>query len=373
MLLAQSRKHIAIIIPGGVGTGKNNMGVPVIERIVKSLTSKYFVTVFQLVKANNDYKTDGFDLISIHSGGSLRKMVTFMLIFANIHRKHKFSIVHGFWALPAGMLAVVAGKIFGIKSIISLQGGDAISLPEINYGQLQSPIHRRFALWSLHNTDELICPTRFMYDNLVRIGLKPQSVHFIPIGIEPSLFTFREKEISKPVRFLHIGNFNRVKDQNTLLKAFRILSDKIDCMLTFVGEGELENDLKSLSNTLELNGKVAFMQHMPYEELPALYHQSDILLHTSLSEGHPIVVEEAMSCGVLVCGTAVGLLYELHDCCVSVPVKDYKALARLTLSLIGNPVQMKTQREKAKTWAHEHSLTWTIKKFIDLYENGEKI
>jgi glycosyltransferase involved in cell wall biosynthesis len=98
-----------------------------------------------------------------------------------------------------------------------------------------------------------------------------------------------------------------------------------------------------------------------------LYHSSDFLLHTSLSEGHPIVAEEAMSCGLLVCGTAVGLLYDLPTCCISVPVTDHKALAEQVLLLIRDNQRMNTQKLAAHDWAKQHSMTWTVEKISELY------
>ena len=37
--MTQNRTSIAIIIPGGIGTGKGNLGVPVLERLVKLLSN----------------------------------------------------------------------------------------------------------------------------------------------------------------------------------------------------------------------------------------------------------------------------------------------------------------------------------------------
>jgi glycosyltransferase involved in cell wall biosynthesis len=95
--------------------------------------------------------------------------------------------------------------------------------------------------------------------------------------------------------------------------------------------------------------------------------QSDILLHTSLSEGHPIVVEEAMSSGVVVCGTKVGLLYDLPDCCISVDVKDFESLAAATLELIHDSHRIIQVRQLAYQWATRHSMQWTVDEMMALY------
>jgi glycosyltransferase involved in cell wall biosynthesis len=363
------KKNIAIIIPGGIGTGKNNIGIPILERLTKNLAKDFSVTVFQLHKTNDSYTPVGFDLVEIFSGNPMLKVIKFIFIFRKYQWQRKFVAVHGFWALPAGFFAVIAGKLWGIKSIISLQGGDAISIPEIRYGQLQRWLPRILILWSLHKADILISPSFFMINNLRKRGLSRDQISYIPLGVDVNLFAFKERTFSAPLQFLHIGNFNEVKDQSTLLRAFKIISDQIPCRLTVIGVGELEQKIKLLAQELKLDGKIDFRKPVVYEQLPAWYNQSDIMLHTSLSEGHPIVVEEAMSTGVLVCGTRVGLMSDLPDCCLTENTRDYKSLASSVVELINNHDQMKKMQRRAHLWATSHSDKWTAEEIGKLYNN----
>src|SRR6188768_727365 len=113
----QHKHAIAIIIPGGIGTGKNNIGVPVLERIVRLLGAEFDITVFQLFPLNKDYYPAGFRIVDVYSTNLILKFIRFFILFRRIHKERKFSAVHGFWALPCGFLAVVAGKLLGIKSV----------------------------------------------------------------------------------------------------------------------------------------------------------------------------------------------------------------------------------------------------------------
>jgi glycosyltransferase involved in cell wall biosynthesis len=364
-----SKPAVAIIIPGGIGTGRENIGVPVLEQTIKLLTENFSITVFQLYKTNTDYKAEGFELIEIHSSNPVIRMIRFFKAFVKAHRRMKFRAVHGFWGLPGGFLAVLAGKIFNIKSIVSLQGGDAIALPEIDYGQLVKPLSRKFALWTMHKANELVSPSLYCIKNLRRYGLRREDVRYIPLGIDTTLFRFNPKSISGAIKFIHIGNFNRVKDQETLLRAFQIIRKRTECGLTIIGEGELEDHIKSLTDKYSLSSSVTFQKPLPQATLVDYYHQSHILLLSSLSEGHPVVAEEAMSCGVLVCGTKVGLLYELDTCCVSVETGNYKELASSVLQLLADSSRIEELRDNARKWAESHSMAWTVKKFSELYQS----
>ncbi len=337
-----------------------------LERIVKLLSEDFEITVFSLFKVNESYKQENFELISISGSGTLVKILKFIALFIRHHRKKNFQIIHGFWALPSGALAVVMGKMFRLKSIISVLGGDAISLPEIKYGQLQKKVSRTLILWSLSRADEVIALTRYLSDNLKGYGIS-REIKIIPWGIDTTLFSFKDRMLSNPIQFLHIANLNEVKDQSTMLRAYKIINDKVQGTLSIIGEGSLENRIRSLVDELGLTEKVNFLGILPYEKLPYHYHNADILLHTSLSEGQSEVVTEAMSSGVIVCGTRVGLLYDEPECCVSVPLRDFQGLANEVLRLLNDPERMKKIKSNARSWTSYHSIQWTVKMIGESY------
>lgn len=361
------KPNVALIIPGGVGTGNINIGVPVLERIIQLLALEYNVTVFQLYPTNRGYQVNGYTLVDVYSAYPVIKFIKCLLVFSKYHYRNRFEIVHGFWALPGGLFAVLLGKIFGIRSVVSILGGDTVSLPQFQYGQLRTPLYRFLVRSVIVKADIVISLTRYLVDNLKKFNIEREDVKIIPWGIDTSLFTYRIREITSTVQFLHIANFHPVKDQGTLLQAFKIISEEIEAQLTIIGEGADESYIKSLIDEFKLQSKVQMIGLQPYEELPHYYGRADILLHTSVSEGQSEVVTEAMSCGVVVCGTNVGILYDLPECCISVPIKDYKSLAKKTLVLLRDQKQMNDQRTNAYEWASEHSIKWTVEKIKNVY------
>ncbi len=366
--MSEERIRIAIIIPGGIGTGKNNIGVPVMERLIRLLSDDFDVTVFSLFKINKDYTPPGFTLVDCGNSNFVLRATKFYSSFKKLHKKRKFHVVHGFWTLPSGFLAVITGKIFKIKSVISVLGGDAISLPEINYGQLRNRLPRGLVMWCLNQANEVICLTHYLLDNLKKAGLKRNDVKIIPWGIDTSLFAFREKSLSHPIKFLHIANLNPVKDQTTLLRAFKIIVGQVPSHLTIIGEGSAEQSVRKFASDLNMEDKITFKGLMPYEDLASHYHQADVLLHTSLSEGQSEVVTEAMSCGVLVCGTSVGLLYDQPLCCVSVPVQEDEMLGQEVLKVINDTERINTIKRNACAWSLAHSIRWTTEEISKLYK-----
>lgn len=364
---SHSKINVAIIIPGGVGTGHNNIGVPALERIIKLLALEFNITVFQLYKVNQGFKVDGFELIDLYSSNRILKSIKLFFVFLKVHKRKRFQVIHGFWTLPSGLLAVLIGKIFQIKSIVSVMGGDAIAIPEIKYGQLQTTLNKKLILWTLHHADEVTALTRYLTNNLQNAGLKRSSIKIIPFGVDITQFTFLEKPIVQPAHFLHVANLHPVKDQTTLLKAFKLISDTLPARLTIIGEGISKHEINTLINQLHLQDKVTCLGLLPHKDLPLYYHQADVLLLTSRSEGQGVVIAEAMSSGVLVCGTCVGLLYDLPHCCISVPIQEHELLASKILELIHDVERAHIMRLEARTWAKDHSIHWTVESLKKLY------
>ena len=366
--MSTKRPSLAIIIPGGVGTGKDNIGVPVLLGLIKLISAHYDLTVFQLSKINPGYKPDGFELISVYHANPLMRILRFPSIFKEHHRSKKFVGVHGFWAMPPGFLAVVVAKRHGIKSIVSMLGGDAVGLPKINYGRLHKPFMRWLIFWTLRKATHANALTMYLVNNLRKYGF-PGKVEVIPWGVDRDLFDYHPKPPGNTMTFLHVANFHPVKDQETLLRAFQLIREKhVASKLVIVGSGVDHDKVIRLIDELKLNDAVEIREPVPYEQLSTIYHSADILLHTSLSEGQSEVVTEAMSCGLPVCGTRVGLIYDLQESCVSVDVGDYKKLAELTVGLIKDPGRMNELKAAGHHWTSQHDISWTARQYLELYD-----
>lgn len=98
----------------------------------------------------------------------------------------------------------------------------------------------------------------------------------------------------RDILLVMVARFNRQKDHVTLLKAMKLLPDNYKLLL--LGEGETENDIKCLSDSLELQNRVFFLgyKYNVYDYIKA----SDIFVLSSVFEGFGLVCVEAMACGI---------------------------------------------------------------------------
>jgi sugar transferase (PEP-CTERM/EpsH1 system associated) len=127
----------------------------------------------------------------------------------------------------------------------------------------------------------------------------------------------------------HVARLEAEKDQATLLRAFQVLARRRPSLrLVVVGKGSLEPELRAQAASLGVAGQVTFLGAR--SDVPALLPHVDVFALSSVREGLPLTVLEAMACGRPVVATAVG---EVPDAIVPgvtgllVPPGDAGALA----------------------------------------------
>ncbi len=95
----------------------------------------------------------------------------------------------------------------------------------------------------------------------------------------------------KSLKLINIGRFTDQKDQITILKAVKLLKNKINFKLLIMGRGIEKNNLKTyvLKNNLNKEVKILNFQSNPYN----LLKEADIFILSSKYEGLPNVLLEA--------------------------------------------------------------------------------
>ncbi|HEY6950949.1 MAG TPA: glycosyltransferase, partial [Bacteroidota bacterium] len=245
-----------------------------------------------------------------------------------------------------------------------------VSLRSLRYGNMLKPSSRIVTRWICRNATFLTVLTHFQRQQLAQWDIERPDSIVIPYGTPASQFPFSRKEIQqRPIRLLHIGNLNPVKDQITLLRAFALIAHQVDARLRIVGEDHMDGALQEKARSLNIEDKIEFYGYVQYRELPAHYSWAHFLLHSSLHEAQAVVISEALSSGVVVVGTNVGLIADLDGRgTTAVPVGDYSGLAAKVLQFLEKPESYLEQAELGKAWADKHDIAWTVNEFSELYQ-----
>jgi sugar transferase (PEP-CTERM/EpsH1 system associated) len=143
---------------------------------------------------------------------------------------------------------------------------------------------------------------------------------------------------TETIRAIHVARLNPIKDQATLLRAVRIVVDRLPGFhLDVVGEGPAATKVKQLCGELSLSNHVRF--HGMRDDVPKLLRSADLFVLSSLSEGISLTLLEAMASGLPVVATDVGGNREVVQTGTTgclVPSRDPQALADAIIRLCSN-------------------------------------
>ncbi len=366
----------AVFIPGGVGDPSTPMHVPAQVDLISRLSRCSELMVYSLIKPDGidrPFTCGNAEVKFVRARYNSPKAViaeAYLRSFLADHRRRPFDLVHGIWALPCGALAVLAGRIVRIPSVVSLQGGEAASLSEINYGNMRKLSSRKLTLWTCRRATTLTALTGFQQRSLRAFGMLRDDLHVIPYGPAEEFSDGRpQRALTPPFRFLSVGHLNAVKDHATALNAFRRISEQVDARLRIIGEDVLHGEVHRRANDLGIADRVEFTGHVPHRDLAGHYQWAHVLLHTARYEGQGAVIAEAATSGLVVCGTRVGLIADLEpDAAVAVDVGDAEALASEALHVLGHPDRYRKLQAGARRWALEHPASRTANDMHRVYE-----
>lgn len=138
---------------------------------------------------------------------------------------------------------------------------------------------------------------------------------------------------------LAIGRFEWQKDYDTLLKAFKKVTQVNDHVGLFIlGKGPLENHYRTMATYLEISDKICFagFDKNPFKYMAA----SDVYVLSSRHEGMPGTLVQAMACGVACiatnCPTGPNELIADNENGYLVEVEDSDTMSQRILTLLDN-------------------------------------
>jgi glycosyltransferase involved in cell wall biosynthesis len=172
----------------------------------------------------------------------------------------------------------------------------------------------------------------------LRNGADPDRMWTMYNGVEPTEFPVAETEPERPT-IVFMGRINPLKDILTLIRAFaHVLTRVPEARLRIFGSTtpsdeaygqscrQLIDDL-GLSNAVTMEGAV--------DSPVNAYHAATIVALTSISEGFPMTVVEAMACGrPIVCTNVGGVSEAVADAGIVVAARDHVAVAQACVTML---------------------------------------
>jgi glycosyltransferase involved in cell wall biosynthesis len=153
----------------------------------------------------------------------------------------------------------------------------------------------------------------------------------------------------------NVARLMPAKGQGYLLDAARIVvAARPDARFVLLGEGPLRAELEAQAATLGLTEHVRFAGFRP--DVPDILAASDLFVLSSLWEGMPIALLEALAAGCAAVVTAVGGVGQVVQDGTTgllVPPADPAALAAAILACLADPARARTLAAAGQAWVRQ--------------------
>ena len=162
---------------------------------------------------------------------------------------------------------------------------------------------------------------------------------------------------------LFVGGLRPVKNIPLLLSSFSKVISNSSARLIVMGEGTEKKRLMQLTESLRIENRVDFVgfKDNPY----AWMARSQLLVLSSIYEGLPTVLMEALVCGTSIvstnCPSGPEEILENGKYGTLVPVCDQESLTQAILKTFNNPFDKDVLMEKAKQYSIENSVKTHLK------------
>jgi len=222
----------------------------------------------------------------------------------------------------AAILGAIPARAAGVKRIVVTRHG-GIARPYAIRKELKFTLAARWCDWIVAVCEEA-------RRNLIAA---PFSTRRKIVRIYNAVCAPRPTGAELPVKsgftLLTVARLSPAKDQQTLLRAVAIAKARVtDLQLWIVGDGSLRTELQALAQQIGLNGSVTFFGEKA--DVAPFLESADLFTLSSVTEGLPLSLLEAMAAGVPSIVTKVGGMTEvanLSAATVAVPASNPIALA----------------------------------------------
>lgn len=295
-----------------------------------------------------------------------------------ITRRVRPHIVHTHLA-KAGSVGRIAARLAGAPVVVHTFHGTVFSG---YFGERASRAYVASERVLAHLTTRLIAISPAVRAELVDLRVAPPAkIVEIPLGLElepflaaPGQADARDRlGLVREMRYIGIaGRLVPVKDIGTFLRAFAILATRrTDVAALIVGDGPERRALERLASELGIARRCRFMGWVA--DMPALYAAVDVIALTSLNEGTPVTLIEAIAAGRTIVATAVGGVPDvvMPDAGILVPPGDPAGFAAALLAALGRAPSPEAARRAVERRFSASRLVADIERlYTDLLADG---
>jgi len=197
---------------------------------------------------------------------------------------------------------------------ICVMHSDNLKQIDMKKNKVVAKIFRIMEKQGLKKADRIVCVDQSTFNIYVKkYPWIKSKVVVIPVGVNASVFVPVDKSKCRKEFCIPDGSkvmlvVARLEKEKNVSGAIELVRDHFDFenhLLLIVGIGTQEQKLKEMAKGIK-NAKVKFLGQIQHETLPKIISASDVVIVPSLLESGPLIIIEAMACGVPAVSTNVG-------------------------------------------------------------------
>ena len=265
-------------------------------------------------------------------------------------------------------IALLARWLSGVATHVAVRMGTTVSANLARRGPLDRWIQLASIRMLYRWADAVLVPSQGAADDLARVAnLAHHRITVVPSPVvTPQLMSDSNLEVSHPWLthkdqpvILGVGELGSRKDFATLVRAFARLRAKRKCRLIILGRGKQHDKLMELAKNLGVADDVSFPGFVanPY----AYMAKADLFVLSSVCEGSPVVLMEALATGTPVvstdCPSGPREILQNGKYGALVTIGDDVALAEAMYTTLQNPPSKDSLRSAVRPFAIKESAT----------------
>jgi len=298
----------------------------------------------------------------LHVHCRLRRMPQDVMRLAGVLRERRIQVVHSHM-FGASLFAALAARTARVPVFLTSEHG-------------LNPWKRVWHRWIERHLISRYARARICVSQDIRKvrasadGIPDSQLRLIPNGT--CVGEAGEERMHPVPRLLAVGRLIEAKDYPTLISAARLLREAgVEFELNVAGDGPLRASLEQSSRMAGVDGCVHWLGSR--RDVEALMRSSDVFVMSSMREGQPMVLLEAMAAARPIVATAVGGIPGTvagDREALLVPPRDPKALAAAVRRLIEDPELARTLGANARRRAvQEFSIEAIARAHLNLYQS----
>jgi glycosyltransferase involved in cell wall biosynthesis len=247
----------------------------------------------------------------------------------------KPDVIHAQCTSPGGIISSFISKKYNVPFIITEHNIFLLHLyPEKIRTLMKS---------ALENARIVIAVSEHQKKMILMQGI---NCHPVVVGnmVDDSIFDIAPKKL-KIFNILYISYDHYIKDNETFFRAVKMFQQKMKDPFTvkILGRNTMSdrsNTFENLRDNFDLGNQVEIIEYVEREEIVKFFHETDVLVSTSIAETFGISLCEALFCGVSIISTANGGVDEMitDRNGIKVRIQDEAAICNALLKIFNKEI-----------------------------------